>query len=43
MQKDIHPDDIAQFGLNIYQYGHEVCARSTPTARQCASTIFYIM
>jgi len=26
MQKDIHPDDIAQFGLNIYQYGHEVCA-----------------
>ncbi|MCQ4095354.1 AraC family transcriptional regulator [Erwinia persicina] len=26
MQKDIHPHDIAQFGLNIYQYGHEVCA-----------------
>mgnify|MGYP004716829399 CR=1 FL=1 len=26
MQKDINPDDITQFGLNIYQYGHEVCA-----------------
>ncbi|QUG75182.1 helix-turn-helix domain-containing protein [Erwinia sp. E602] len=25
IQKDINPDDIAQFGLNIYQYGHEVC------------------
>ncbi|WP_338490602.1 AraC family transcriptional regulator [Erwinia aphidicola] len=37
MQKDIHPDYIAQFGLNIYQYGHEVCARQHsygPAVRQ---------
>lgn len=37
MQKDINPNDITQFGLNIYQYGHEVCARKHsygPAVRQ---------
>lgn len=37
IQKDINPDDVTQFGLNIYQYGHEVCVsqhRYGPAVRQ---------
>ena len=25
MQKDLKPEEISHFGLNVFQYGHEVC------------------